>query len=204
MTDLKLKICGVRDQGVELSGLEPDFLGFIFYPKSPRNFRGSIEGLNPDVKRVGVFVNEQPEQILELVQKHNLDVIQLHGEESVKECELLRENAEIWKVFGVDSEFDFEHLSPYLKAVDKFLFDTKSEARGGTGISFNWAKLKEYHLDKPFILSGGIGPNHAKELKGLSKSLPQMCGIDINSRFEIEPGIKDIELVKRFIDELSR
>ena len=199
-----LKICGIQDQAAQLSGLEPDYLGFIFYPKSPRHFQGSIKGLIPEVKRVGVFVNEQPEIILELLEKHNLDVIQLHGEESVQQCELLAGKAEVWKVFGVDSDFDFQRLSPYLSTVDKFLFDTKSEARGGTGISFDWEKLQEYPYNKPFILSGGIGPEHADEIKELKQSLPQMQGIDINSRFEIEPGQKDIELIKRFIDELSR
>ena len=201
---LRLKICGVKDQARELATLEPDYLGFIFYDKSPRYFQSYIPALDDRIRRVGVFVNEDPQRILALKEQHNLDILQLHGDESQEDCAALRSEAEIWKVFGLNRDFDFNELTPYLSVVDMFLFDTKSEARGGTGKTFDWKVLHDYHHDKPFMLSGGIGPEHASEIKSLKKEFPLLYGIDINSRFELGPGQKDIERIKRFEDELSR
>lgn len=202
--ELQLKICGVRHQAHALGLLEPNYLGFIFYQGSPRFFNGTIDGVSNQIKRVGVFVNEHPSKMLELKEIHKLDILQLHGEEPVEECELLGKQIEVWKVFGIDQDFNFDRLKPYLPVVDKFLFDTKSTSRGGTGRNFDWEKLDHYPFDKPFVLSGGIGPEHAKEIKELKQRFPLMHGVDINSRFETAPAIKDIELIKRFQDELSR
>nr|WP_104813956.1 phosphoribosylanthranilate isomerase [Aureitalea marina] len=201
---MRLKICGVKEQAEELAGLGPDYLGFIFYDQSPRYFKSEIPNTTKEVRRVGVFVNETPETVLKIQKKHQLDILQLHGDESPEVCELLGREAEIWKVFGLNQEFDFSQLTPYLPVVDMFLFDTKSKARGGTGKTFDWSVLKGYDHPKPFMLSGGIGPEHVQEINHMESEFPMLYGIDINSRFESEPGLKDIERIKRFKDELSR
>lgn len=188
----------------DLLSLRPDYMGFIFYEKSPRN---AEEGLDTELlksipsstEKVGVFVNASFDFIMERVSLFELDMIQLHGEESVDLVKQLKvEGLEVVKVFGVNDEFDFAQIQPYKAHVDFFLFDTKSKQRGGTGVQFNWEKLKEYDQEVPFFLSGGISNENIAALDGL-KCL-NIYAIDVNSKYEIEPGLKDIEKIKELVN----
>ena len=210
MNDLKIKVCGMREP-VNVAGVVatyPDFLGFIFYPKSKRfvGFGSLPEVLAvvpPSVKKVGVFVDESPEKILEVSASWNLDAIQLHGEESPEFCEKMQHGGLIVvKAFSVDESFDFATLEAYRESCDYFLFDTKGRLPGGTGQKFNWHLLNKYQLDSPFFLSGGIGPGDLNLIRELSHS--RLFGIDINSGFEISPALKDVEKVGKFIYEIRQ
>jgi phosphoribosylanthranilate isomerase len=206
MSAVKLKICGMKYNLEEVAKLQPDYLGFIFYDKSPRNFDGEITNIGKDISRVGVFVNSEIEKILKNIKIFKLNVIQLHGEESPSYCEELSEvlstNIEIWKVFSIKDSFDFTRLKSYEHIVDKFLFDTKGKAKGGNGYTFDWKLLTEYNSEKPFILSGGIGPEELHEVKKILKTKLPIHAIDVNSKFEISPGLKNTTDLKNFIDEL--
>jgi phosphoribosylanthranilate isomerase len=190
---MKLKICGMKypDNILEISQLLPDYLGFIFWEKSSRFFDGAIPELPKSIKKVGVFVDASLDEIILKIKKFNLDVIQLHGNESVAFCEnLKRENVELIKVFSVNDDFDFDILKPYEAVCDYFLFDTKGKLPGGNGTIFNWEILEKYHSTKPFFLSGGIGIEEIEKIKKLN--LP-IHAIDVNSKFEIEPGLKNLK-----------
>jgi phosphoribosylanthranilate isomerase len=206
---IKVKVCGMTHpvNVVEISGTKPDYMGFIFFPGSKR-----YVGENPEnvlfhsvaagIKRVGVFINEDNHKILDCSIKKSLDMIQLHGDESPYSCLQLRSSGLIVvKAFSIGEEFNFETLYKYIPACDYFLFDTKSDTRGGSGKKFNWNILEEYYLDKPFFLSGGIGPEDAGLIKTLSNR--GLFAVDINSRFETESGIKDPVVVKKFIEEIK-
>lgn len=202
--DLKIKVCGLNNQeNIEkIDQLGVDYIGLIFYQKSPR-FAGhrvlKLKGIN--AKKVGVFVNASLAEIKEMSLKYQLDVAQLHGKETPSFCEQVQTlGLKVWKVFGIDNEFDFDALNNY-KAVSLFLFDTKSPIHGGTGIKFNWDKLRNLSPDIDFMLSGGINASDAGNINQLD--LSGMRGIDLNSRFEIEPGLKDIKLLKKFIGEVQ-
>ncbi|MEM0518196.1 phosphoribosylanthranilate isomerase [Aequorivita flava] len=196
----------------EVAKLQPDYLGFIFYEKSPRYFDGEeIPQLPEGVKKVGVFVDATIDEILTTFEKYNLDVIQLHGNET-KEFVLtlnmyLRlkfwDGYEVWKVFPVDDSFDFSSTRDFVKKVDAFLFDTKGHNHGGNGKTFNWEILKNYKYKTPFILSGGIGLEEIENLKKLLKTNLPIYAIDVNSKFEIEPGMKDVSTLKKFMDVLN-
>jgi len=205
MTELKIKVCGMRDPE-NVSGVLavlPDYLGFIFYPKSKRfvGFEPSPEVLSvvtDSVKKVGVFVDEAPEKIIGTVKNWNLDVVQLHGNESAEYCRQIKDSGiTVFKAFSIDEQFDFDKLSEYSEVCDYFLFDTKGELPGGTGQKFNWKLLGNYKGDVPFFLSGGIVPDDIDAMRQFSH--PQLFGIDINSGFEISPALKDVEKVKYFI-----
>lgn len=208
----EVKICGMKHNVSEVAQLLPDYLGFIFYEKSPRNFSGAIPALPANIGKVGVFVDASLQFISEKIQKYQLDVVQLHGEESAQFCRELRAvnlspkhgPVKIWKVFGIRDSFDFSRLAAFEGVVDRFLFDTKGKAKGGNGYTFNWEVLNEYSSKTPFVLSGGIGLEEVPQLKAILKTTLPVVAIDINSRFEIEPGLKDIEKLKRFTNELSR
>jgi len=184
----------------------PDFIGFIFYPKSKRfiGFDPSSEVLAniPDpVKKVGVFVDETPEKVLETYRNWKLDVVQLHGHETPDYCRQIQNSGiKVFKAFSVDESFDFAAMEAYSGVCDYFLFDTKGQLPGGTGQKFNWQLLENYTGNVPFLLSGGIGSDDLEAV--LSFSHPQLFGIDINSGFETSPGMKDIERVRVFISEL--
>ena len=181
---------------LEVSELLPDFLGFIFWEKSSRYFDGEIPEIPKSIKKVGVFVNATLEEISFKIKKYDLDLIQLHGNESPKFCEKLKkENIEIIKVFSVNDDFDFSLLKPFENTCNYFLFDTKGKLPGGNGITFNWQILQQYKLTKPIFLSGGIGLDEIENIKKLN--LP-IYAIDVNSKFEIEAGLKNIELLKNF------
>ncbi len=215
-----VKICGLRDpENIrEVFQLNPDFAGLIFHPGSPRCVTDldSLRFLNPNnppvhiitantsqtpgtltgqPKIVGVFVDADIRQIIEINKVVHLDAIQLHGSETPETCKAIRElGFMIIKAFGIKSGFDFTSISAYEGLVDYFLFDTASPKHGGTGLQFDWAVLDEYQGKTQWMLSGGISPE--------TNEFPThklMMGVDLNSRFEIAPGIKDIGLLKKFI-----
>ena len=195
---MKLKICGMKypENIIEASELLPDFMGFIFWEKSARYFDGDIPKLPESIQKVGVFVNETIENVVDKIQKHHLQIVQLHGNESAAYCsELKKQNIKIIKVFSIADDFDFEDLKPFEAVADYFLFDTKGKLPGGNGTKFNWKILKDYDSEKPFFLSGGIETDEIENIKNLN--LP-IFGIDINSKFEMEPGLKNVALIKQF------
>ncbi|WP_407264197.1 phosphoribosylanthranilate isomerase [Tenacibaculum maritimum] len=191
----------------EVAGIRPDYLGFIFYDKSKRNFEGIIPELPKNIKKTGVFVNEYIEIMVSLVEEYQLEAVQLHGDESVAYVQELRiylPNIEIIKVFGIKDDFDFALLKPYEKEVDFFLFDTKGKERGGNGVTFNWDVLAKYNTAKPFFLSGGIGLDEVKAIKSLEKTKLPMYALDVNSRFETKAGFKSVEKLKEFKMQLNK
>nr|WP_315163841.1 phosphoribosylanthranilate isomerase [uncultured Flavobacterium sp.] len=206
---MKLKICGMKypDNIVEIGALLPDYMGFIFWEKSARYFDGTMPDLPKSIKKVGVFVNESTEVILAKAQKYNLQAIQLHGQESVAFCSDLKSkidaSIEIIKVFSVSDSFDFEVLKAFETVCDYFLFDTKGKLPGGNGTTFDWKVLENYPSTKPFFLSGGIGIEEIKSIQEISKTNLPIYAIDINSKFEIESGLKNEEKLKRFINNLE-
>ncbi len=204
---MKLKVCGMKfvENIEQVSGLYPDYMGFIFYEKSKRNFEGVIPKLPKSIKKTGVFVNEYPEILVSLVEEYQLEAIQLHGDESIAYIEQIKTylpSVEIIKVFGIKDEFNFELLKPFLQVVDYFLFDTKGKERGGNGYQFDWSILDAYPYEKPFFLSGGIGLKEVVDLKKVVDSDLPIHAIDINSKFEITPGLKNINDIKIFKNKL--
>ena len=194
-----------QDNIREVAALQPDYLGFIFHEKSQRNFENTIPELPDSIKKVGVFVDEKIEFICGQLEKHKLDVIQLHGHESPEMCRLLKSTkAKVIKVFSIKNEFDFSILSHYEEVSDYFLFDTKGKLPGGNGYTFNWDVLKDYSSTKPFFLSGGIGLDQIQNIKEFQKNpASKYCyAIDVNSKFEIEPGLKNIEELKELKSQL--
>ncbi|MBE0422717.1 MAG: phosphoribosylanthranilate isomerase [Lutibacter sp.] len=197
---MKIKVCGMRDKE-NISGLlalKPDFIGFIFYDKSKRFVADFPQIEIPSAtKKVGVFVNQTIEEIAEKANNHTLDFVQLHGNETPEFCEkLATKNIKIIKAFSVDENFDFSATKPFEKGVSLFLFDTKGNNYGGNGIKFNWELLQNYTGKTPFLLSGGISKNDSEEIKKFKH--PAFLGIDINSGFELEPGLKNIKEIKEF------
>ncbi|MFN3773405.1 phosphoribosylanthranilate isomerase [Cloacibacterium normanense] len=200
----QLKVCGLTklDQIQELISMNIDFLGFIFYEKSPRFVLNhlsleEISEINHQGK-VGVFVNESIEKIAEITEKAKLNFIQLHGDEDENFIKDLRKNVKkevkLIKVFRVGETFNFQ-FSIFNSLVDYFLFDTDSKAFGGTGKTFDWQILNEIEISKPYFLSGGISLENIHQLSTINH---QPLALDINSKFEIEPGSKDIEKIKNF------
>lgn len=192
----------------QVTALQPDYLGFIFYEKSKRNFDGIIPELPKSIKKTGVFVNASIDEVVSKVRQYDLQAVQLHGDESVKYINVLkchqknlkRVQIEIIKVFGIKNKFNFDVLKPYLDVVDYFLFDTKGKERGGNGITFDWKVLEKYPFTKPFFLSGGIGlGNTDNVLSFLQRQESEYCfALDVNSKFESEPGKKKIEELEKF------
>lgn len=184
--------------------LPVDWLGFIFYPQSKRFVGENPEAgiFNSDKEKVGVFVNENAFEIMALSKKYKLDWIQLHGSENPQTCRMLKmQGLKIIKVFSVDENFDFETTVAFEKAASLFLFDTKTLQHGGSGKKFDWSLLEKYTGHIPFLLSGGIGPEDVEEI--LKINHPKLTGIDVNSGFEDEPGVKNIEKLKDFIDKIQ-
>ncbi|GHC60396.1 phosphoribosylanthranilate isomerase [Ulvibacter litoralis] len=204
MSSLKLKICGIKHNVAEVANLQPDYLGFIFYEGSPRNFTAQLPELSSKLKKVGVFVNASEAFISEKIKTYQLDVIQLHGEETPEFCKTIKaeNNVQVWKVFSVKDAFDFSILTAYEPYADKFLFDTKGKEKGGNGYTFDWTILKDYPSKIPFILSGGIGLEQLDALKEIQKTELPIYAIDVNSKFESQPGLKNIHDLKKFKNEL--
>ncbi|SFC50373.1 phosphoribosylanthranilate isomerase [Zunongwangia mangrovi] len=197
----------------EVAALQPDYMGFIFYEKTPRFFDAEIPKISDSIKKTGVFVKAAIAEILAKINEYKLDAIQLHGGESAEFCAKLKTvlketNIEIIKVFSVKSEFDFNQLAPFEDYVDYFLFDTKGKHKGGNGETFDWTLLKEYPSEKPFFLSGGIGLEQLEDLKKFYVYLTKigkehlLYAVDVNSAFETEPGLKNTKKLKQFVDEM--
>ena len=199
---MKLKICGMKypENILEVGALLPDYMGFIFWEKSARYFDGIIPELPKSIKKVGVFVNAPLNEILEKIKTHNLQAVQLHGDESVEFCESLKKNTpkliDVIKVFPILDTFDFGILNSYEKVCDFFLFDTKGKLPGGNGTTFDWKVLEQYPSTKPFFLSGGIGIEELDSINEILKTNLPIYAIDVNSKFEIEPGLKNIQLCR--------
>ncbi len=204
---MKIKICGLKhpDNIKTITGLQPDYMGFICYAPSPR----FIATIQPEtlaeiphaILKTAVFVNEGIEKIQSAIATYQFDAVQLHGNEDADFCKLLKGNVQVIKAFGVGEAFDFEQLGEYVDSVDYFLFDTKTDKHGGSGQAFNWQVLDNYKLDIPFFLSGGLSLENLATVKTIKH--PQLYGVDINSRFEIEPGLKDINKLKQAFDILK-
>ncbi len=206
MTTL-LKTCGLRDPDNirQIAALEPDYMGFIFYPPSKRKadpalIRDVLHSLSDDIQKVGVFVNENPDTILQTARFLDLDVIQLHGDEDPELGTVLQnEGLEVWKAFGMGGGHpDWQHMENWLDAADAFLFDTASAGYGGSGQAFSHDVLQHYPFEKSFWLSGGIGPDF-RSLPDFFDRLP-FLGLDINSKFESAPGMKKVKEVQTFLE----
>ena len=210
---MKLKICGMKypENIVEVAALQPDYLGFIFWEKSSRYFDGQIPELPKSIKKTGVFVDESIAIIIEKIIKNNLQAVQLHGKESADFCLNLKSEfdrlnlnkIEIIKVFSVADDFDFERLKPFESLCDYFLFDTKGKLPGGNGTTFDWNVLKNYSSTIPFFLSGGIGPEESENVEEIISTNLPVYAIDVNSKFEIEPGLKNTKLLREFQHNLE-
>lgn len=203
---MNIKVCGITQlkQVQQLEGLAIDFVGFIFDKNSPRYVVGKLDGkeiknADYDLKKVGVFVNPSYSDILDAIENYGLDVVQLHGEESPEFCSDLNEDVEVIKVFHIDESVTNvdELVTPYDMACDYYLFDTKTAAsKGGTGKQFDWSILAKSKIEKPFFLSGGIGVEDIAKIKAFKH--PDFYGVDINSKFETEPGVKDMGKILQF------
>lgn len=205
---MKIKVCGMNDpaNASRIAGLPIDYMGFIFYSGSKR-----YVGATPDeslftiipgrILKTGIFVEAELSMITDSARRYHLDLIQLHGNESVDYCRsLYKAGQKIIKAFGIDSRFDFNTLDAYLDVCDFFLFDYTTGNDAGSGLKFDWRKIEEYQAGKAFFLSGGIGPDDAELIKKIKHK--DLYGVDINSRFEISPGLKDIKKVESFIKKL--
>ena len=188
----------------ELSSLAVDMMGLIFYPPSPRYVmeqEGDLLKSPKKLNRVGVFVNEEIETVLHTADRFDLDWVQLHGNESSQYCIKIRKAVPVIKAFSISNRDDFEQTKVYEGCCDLFLFDTKTPYHGGSGQKFDWSLLDSYIGNTPFLLSGGIAADDAPVIKRIKH--PLLYGVDLNSRFETQPGIKDINLLKQFIKELQ-
>ena len=184
-----------------------DWMGMIFWQKSARYVDNpdTAKAIPEGVKKVGVFVNELPENIVEKADKYSLDIIQLHGSEEVdtiRELRLRLHEKVFVKAISVSQTEDIRLAEMYDKEVDYLLFDTKCKSVGGSGRQFEWSILQNYKGDTPFLLSGGIGPDDAENVKAFKH--PMMAGIDLNSKFELSPGLKDVEKLSAFIAETRK
>jgi phosphoribosylanthranilate isomerase len=210
---MRIKVCGMTeiDQVKQLDAMGVDFAGFIFYPKSPRYVVRHLSGeqlkkAKLRLGKVGVFVNATYDEVMKQVDSYGLDMVQLHGDETPRFCEQLANYISVIKVFrlGEDDPIDWL-VRPYQDSCDMFLFDTEGVGYGGTGKKFNWNVLKPARIDKLFFLSGGIEPADAEKLKTFSREpvARKMFSIDINSRFELSAGVKDLKKIRTMIDGLK-
>lgn len=196
-----IKVCGMRDgQNIrEVEQLGADWIGLIFWPKSKRYVSERPVYLPEKAKRVGVFVDADLEEVRRLAQDYALDILQLHGSESPEYARQLRERTVI-KAFNIATKEDFRQTEPYEGSVDYFLFDTKGKAVGGNGEKFDWSVLASYEGTTPFLLSGGIGPDDAEAVKAFHH--PRCIGIDLNSKFELSPALKNVNQLREFIKKI--
>jgi phosphoribosylanthranilate isomerase len=203
---MKIKICGLKhpDNIKAVAELTPDYMGFICYAPSPRFATDlqaeTLDTLPGSIYKTAVFVNEDAEAITKLIDTYKFDAIQLHGNEDPEFCDLFKGKVTVMKAFGLDGNFNFEELNNFAGSVDYFLFDTKTVQHGGSGKSFDWTLLDNYNLDIPFLLSGGLSLENLGEVKSIKH--PQFYGVDLNSKFEIEPGLKDINKLKQAFELL--
>ena len=196
-----VKVCGMRDaENIrQLEALGIDWMGMIFWPKSKRNVSMPPAYLPQHVRKVGVFVDASLDAICQHVEDYQLDIIQLHGQESPETLKALKPLTLI-KAFNIATPEDLQKTEPYEGLADYFLFDTKGKSVGGNGEKFDWSVLASYQGETPFLLSGGIGPEDAQDVKTFHH--PKCIGIDLNSRFETEPGLKDITKLKQVLEAI--
>ncbi|MGB1217596.1 MAG: phosphoribosylanthranilate isomerase [Saprospiraceae bacterium] len=199
---MKIKVCGMREsKNIQaLSVLEVDYMGLIFYEKSKRFVAREIaETL---LKKVGIFVNEEIEKVEALAKEYQLHALQVHGDESPEYCKKLQEKGhKIFRAFRVDENFDFQQTKDYEPFCELFIFDAKGKDYGGNGIAYDWSVLEKYQGGTNFLLSGGINPNSIEKIQVFQH--PKCLGLDLNSGFEIEPALKDIDSLKIFIDTIQ-
>jgi phosphoribosylanthranilate isomerase len=207
MNSLILKVCGmtITKNIAGVAESRPDFMGFIFYPGSPRyvgdnSFPDIPTGMPETIKKTGVFVNEKKERVISLVKQHNLQAVQLHGDESPEYCrQINKEGITLIRAFRVPGN-KIPDTEPYTGICDLFLFDTSAAGYGGSGKKFNWELLNQYNGNTPFLISGGITPCDREAIMGFRHK--SFAGIDINSGFETAPGIKDATAIKNFINSI--
>jgi phosphoribosylanthranilate isomerase len=206
---IKIKVCGITElaQLQQLQQMQVAYAGLIFYEKSKR-YAGKLEASADLIRKlaipkVGVFVNASKEEVLHKIDVFGLDMVQLHGDEDPEYCASLKTEVAVIKAFRIGDDERLETLvAPYSSACDFFLFDTHSEGFGGSGQSFNWSILEGASIANPFFLSGGIGADDVSKLKRFEH--PMLYAIDINSRFEKSPGVKDLDLVGEFISNINK
>ncbi len=199
----KIKVCGMADADsiARVAELQPDFMGFIFYSKSVRYAIGRVSptvvrNIVPSIQKVGVFVNEPVDSIRRTASDYGLSYVQLHGGESVEMCERIKgDGLGVVKVFSISSDADFAHVSDFANCADYLLFDTKTPLYGGSGTSFNWSLIPSVGL--PFIISGGIGTDNIDAAVATGATV-----VDLNSRFELSPGVKDIGLLQSVFERI--
>ncbi len=200
---LKVKVCGLRDNITEVVELEPDYIGFIFYPKSKRYIKkipeDVIRTISHTIQKVGVFVDQEIKEVVDKGNRFQLDYVQLHGHESIEYCLNLKRNLNVGliKVFSGNDLPDLKTLTSYGEVIDYYLFDTRNENFGGTGQKFDWEAIKGLKLKKPIFLSGGI---NIDDIEVIEDSGIDLFAVDVNSKFEIKPGLKDISLIKRLLE----
>ena len=204
----KIKICGLRDREniEEVLALQPDYIGFIFHPTSQRFVGSALDATwvatLKEVNTTGVFVNAAPDQVTATIDRYGFRAVQLHGNETPAYCAALRKTGvAVIKAFGIDERFDWQRVTEYEDAADFFLFDTQSKQHGGTGIRFNWKLLDGYTGNKPFFLSGGIGPENIREAFTMNDT--RLYALDLNSKFETAPGLKNSQLLKQTLQTLN-
>jgi phosphoribosylanthranilate isomerase len=207
MKKMLIKICGMRymENIQSVSRYHPDFMGFIFYPQSPRYVKEdeSLPVIQANIKKVGVFVDQSWEEMIDLIDKHKLDGVQFHGHESEEMTARMKQRGLIViKAFRIDRDFDFSLLSRYEAAVDYFLFDTKGKVPGGTGQTFDWSLLHHYSGSVSFLLSGGLSEQNIQQAVELKHA--RLAGVDLNSGVEISPGIKDLKKLSRVIQTINK
>lgn len=208
-SELLIKVCGMTspDNIVQVAALAPSMMGFIFYRGSSRCADTlspeAVASLPKSITPVAVFVDAPIPTILSTASRYGFSTIQLHGHESPQQCrQLCSQGYRIIKAFGIDSSVDWDAIATYQSCVDYFIFDTKTATHGGSGRKFDWQALQSYPLSTPYILSGGISPDDADAI--ISARQPLMAGIDVNSRFESAPGIKNVSLLSTFISSLRK
>ena len=201
---MKWKVCGMREayNVCDVAALQPNYMGFILWEGSKRYCPTPTE-VPAEVKKVGVFVDATIEYIENAIETHTLGAVQLHGKESPNTCRILQGKTEIIKAFSIGTSFDFDVLVDYLPYCDFFLFDTKGPMPGGNGSCFNWTILKDYPFDLPFFISGGIGLAEIDKINDLRNQDLPFYGVDINSKFEIEPGVKNTKKLELFKEKLA-
>ncbi len=209
---MRVKVCGMTqiEQVDKLADSGVTFAGFIFYPKSPRyvfkNMTTTQIRKENNVNKVGVFVNSSIEEVLHMVDECRLHMVQLHGDENPRYCEKIADYVSVVKAFRLSDNDSVEWMiRPYMDVCDMFMFDTMGAGYGGTGKKFDWNILKGQTIGKPFFLSGGIEPGDEEKLKTFTSEpvANALFAIDINSRFELAPGIKDMDKVKSFVEKLN-
>lgn len=210
---LRVKVCGMTkpEQVHALDEMGVEFAGFIFYPKSQRYVfktmpATEIKKIKGKINKVGVFVNADPDEVLKTVDDCGLYLVQLHGDESPRVCEKIASYVSVIKVFRISEDDNIEwKIREYYDAADMFLFDTEGAGYGGTGKKFNWQMLKGLNIRKPFFLSGGISPDDAANLRAFQQEAvaKDLFALDINSKFEVMPGVKDMHLVQNFLTQLK-